>query len=119
METIVVSGPVDRVAEARAAFRQKGLRVEDSTDSVRSNVGPVPRSQYNHGFEQHEGEAFVTAYGDLNDWQVVEPLGFSLRLSWTSGTEGQWVNKRFPGEGESLAKLESLEARLRAAGIEV
>jgi|HubBroStandDraft_6_1064221.scaffolds.fasta_scaffold2047074_2 hypothetical protein len=110
METMVLSGPADRVTQARLMLQSKGLAVETSQATVRSNAGPVQLRDYNHGFEPDGDEAFVTASGGLDDWRVVEPLGFVLRMHWVSGAEGEWRNDRQPDP------VSSLEARLRSAG---
>lgn len=131
METIVLSGPADQAAQARQMLKQQGLRVEESLDNVPSNRGPQARRDYNHGFEQAEGEAFVTCYGDLNRsdeaedwglWAVTKPLGFELRMHWSSGTEGKWDNPRSREQltiPDPIGKLQRIEAALRAAGIQL
>lgn len=118
METIVVSGPVDRAAQARSMLQQKGFKVEQSTDTVKSPAGPVAKRDYNYGFEQTPDTAFITAQGDLEDWHVVESLGFQLRLHWLSGSEGEWTNKSRASQQDDLAaRYERLVAALKAANI--
>lgn len=137
METIVLSGPADQAAQARQMLKQQGLRVEESLDNVPSNCGPQARRDYNHGFEQAAGEAFVTCYGDVNDgsedenglqperwgnWAVTKPLGFELRMHWSSGSEGKWDNPRSREQlsiPDPVGRLARVEAALRAAGIQL
>ncbi len=135
METIVLSGPHEQVPLARQLLQRQGLRVEDSLDTIKSNNGPVAKRDYNHGFEQKDGEGFITCYGDINDgsenenglqpeawgsWAVVKSLGFDLRMHWSSGTEGRWDNPRSREQltvPDPIGKLARIEAALRAAGI--
>src|SRR6185437_586932 len=116
METVVLSGPDERVSQARSMLQQKGFRCEDSLDQVRSNRGPVAKRDYNHGFEQADGEGFVTCHGTVDDWRVVEPLGFRLRMHWTAGTEGAWDNPKSP-QRDPVRELDELKAHLRAQGL--
>ena len=116
METVVLSGPVERAPQARAMLQQKGFRVETSIEQVRSNRGPVAKRDYNHGFEQDDGEGFVTCQGDVDDWRVVEPLGFRLRMHWNTGSEGDWSNLR-GAQRDPFRELDEMKAHLRALGI--
>lgn len=126
MDTLVLSGPADRVAQARQMLAQQGYRVEDSTETINGHVpgglGKVAKRDYSHGFDVDDGEGWITAHGDVNRsdedlgaWAVVEPLGFTLRMHWTAGTQGEWNNPK--QQPDPMAKYAELEARIRAAGI--
>lgn len=119
METVVLSGPFDRASQARAVLQQKGFRVEDSLDPVLSNRGPVAKRDYNHGFDAEPGEGFVTCSGDVEGWQVVEPLGFRLRMHWNAGSEGSWDNPKSRTARDPFKELDDLKGALRGAGITI
>jgi hypothetical protein len=111
--TVVLSGPGDLRPQVMAALQQAGMDVEVS-------------DQGRHGFEVDEkgqpkadGQAFITAHTSHPDEAVKagEPFGWALRAHWSK--TGEWRKVGGLEVADPMIEMKKLEARIRAAGVNI